>query len=410
MKKIVMLLLIALCSSPVVMAQSFDDLYYVPKKEEPQKKKVESRKENRDRTSVSSGIPVVVKDRNGKVRNADEYNRRYDASDNNFEVKNDTLYVEEQENADRGRWVNGFNGSADDYEYAQRIIRFRNPRFAVSISSPYYWDIVYGVNSWDWNVYTDDYYAYAFPTFSNRLWWDWRYGSYGSLGIGFGWNYPFYNGYYGGSFYGSAWGNGYYGGGYWGGGYYGGSYWGSGYWGNNHWGHGSYANNNVYYNNRSSRYGNSYSRPSSRSYESYRGGSYSGSSRVVGTRSEGYSTSRRVTEYVRPSSTRSSGSEWDNSRRTTYTRPSSTRYSSESESRRTSSNNYNREPVVRSGTYNRGSSSSSNTYNSGGSTSRRTTYENSTPSRQTYTPSSRSSESYRSSGNSGGGGASRSRR
>ena len=67
-----------------------------------------------------------------------------------------------------------------------RIVRFRNPRYAVSISSPYYWDIVYGLNSWDWNVYTDGMYAYAFPTFSNRLWWDWRYNSYGWGG------YPYY--------------------------------------------------------------------------------------------------------------------------------------------------------------------------------------------------------------------------
>ena len=44
-----------------------------------------------------------------------------------------------------GEWVTGeFNGTTDDYEYAERIIRFRNPRFAISISSPLYWDVVYG--------------------------------------------------------------------------------------------------------------------------------------------------------------------------------------------------------------------------------------------------------------------------
>mgnify|MGYP001423127249 CR=1 FL=1 len=57
---------------------------------------------------------------------------------------------------------NGFDGSEDDYEYAMRIVRFRNPRFAIPISSPLYWDVVYGVNSWDWNVYDDGFYAYAF--------------------------------------------------------------------------------------------------------------------------------------------------------------------------------------------------------------------------------------------------------
>ena len=68
-------------------------------------------------------------------------------------MEDDTLYVKEKAVSDpEGEWVNGFNGSQDDYEYAERIIRFRNPRFAVSISSPLYWDIVYGTNSWDWNI------------------------------------------------------------------------------------------------------------------------------------------------------------------------------------------------------------------------------------------------------------------
>lgn len=70
--------------------------------------------------------------------------------------------------------MNGFDGSEDDYEYATRIIRFRNPRYAISISSPLYWDVVYGLNSWDWNVYTDGLYAYAFPTFPT---------AYGGIGV-----------------------------------------------------------------------------------------------------------------------------------------------------------------------------------------------------------------------------------
>ena len=101
-------------------------------------------------------------------------------------MENDTLYIKEKAQPDlEGEWVTGeFDGSQEDYEYAERIIRFRNPRFAISISSPLYWDVVYGPNSWNWNVYTDGMYAYAFPTFSNPLWWDWRYNSYG-----WGWNY-----------------------------------------------------------------------------------------------------------------------------------------------------------------------------------------------------------------------------
>lgn len=188
MKKIVLLSLFALCLPLLVMAQSNnDDLYFVPSKEKKQEAKKTPVKKEPEKKVVttniytSPGTTVVVQDRKGNkrdMRDVDEYNRRYDAKDNEFAMEDDTLYVKEKAVSDpEGEWVNGFNGSQDDYEYAERIIRFRNPRFAVSISSPLYWDIVYGTNSWDWNVYTDGFYAYAFPTFTNRLWWDWRYNS-----------------------------------------------------------------------------------------------------------------------------------------------------------------------------------------------------------------------------------------
>ena len=194
MKKIVFLSLFALCLPWMVSAQSIDDdLYYIPskdKKEKKQEKKVTSSapteeivvKSNAPTTVYTSpgNTTVVVQDRKGNTRDVDEYNRRYDSRENDFVMEDDTLYIKEKAVPDPdGEWVNGFDGSEDDYEYAMRIVRFRNPRYAVSISSPYYWDIVYGLNSWDWNVYTDGMYAYAFPTFSNRLWWDWRYNSYG---------------------------------------------------------------------------------------------------------------------------------------------------------------------------------------------------------------------------------------
>ncbi len=197
MKKIVFLSLFALCLPWTLVAQSIDDdLYYTPSKNKEEKKE-EVKQEKKvaapvEEIVVKSNVPttvysspgsttVVVKDRKGNTRDVDEYNRRYDSRDNDFVMENDTLYINEKEDDGLdGEWVNGeFEGSQDDYEYATRIIRFRNPRYAISISSPLYWDVVYGLNSWDWNVYTDGLYAYAFPTFTNRLWWDWRYNSYG---------------------------------------------------------------------------------------------------------------------------------------------------------------------------------------------------------------------------------------
>ncbi len=162
MKKIVYFLLFALCLPIGIFAQSVDDdLYFVPSKDKQEKKETPVKKEPKKQVTTniytSPGTTVVVQDRKGRTRDVDEYNRRYDARENEFVMDNDTLYIKEKSNPDLdGEWVTGeFNGTTDDYEYAERIIRFRNPRFAISISSPLYWDVVYGPNSWDWNVYTD---------------------------------------------------------------------------------------------------------------------------------------------------------------------------------------------------------------------------------------------------------------
>lgn len=174
-------------------------------------KVVVPQKQNTTTVYAAPGSTVVVKDVKGKVRDVDEYNRRYTSRDNNFSMENDTLYIEEKPLNERGEWVNGFEGSQDDYEYAMRIVRFRNPRYAIPVSSPLYWDVVYGLPSWDWNVYDDGLYAYVFPTYTNRLWWDWRWNyPYGaSWGFSWGWSSPWY--------YNSWYYPGYWGGGYWGG-------------------------------------------------------------------------------------------------------------------------------------------------------------------------------------------------
>ncbi|MEG1563520.1 MAG: hypothetical protein RR365_07305, partial [Bacteroides sp.] len=363
----------------------------------------------------------------GKTRDVDEYNRRYDARNNDFEMEDDTLYIKEKDQPDlEGEWSNGeFNGSRDDYEYAERIIRFRNPRYAISISSPLYWDVVYGMNSWDWNVYSDGLYAYAFPTFTNRLWWDWRFNSYGGgWGLGFGSSYYGWGGYPG--FY-AGWGG-------WGGSwgcyhhpsYYPGYYPG---WGGSSWG----SSNRTYTNRRSyggDRYtGTSVRRSSSSSSDRYsqvrRGSSVSsdrrsemgGTRRVVGTRS----SSERIGMGTRTDAS--------STRRNTYTRPSSTRggYDAERVNSVRSSRGMDysgSRPSVESSSrtsssYSRGSSTSPVRSSSVESTRR--SYDNSSSSRS-YSPrssssSSRSSSSYsgsssssRSSSGSGGGSSRSSRR
>ena len=174
MKKIVFVSLMSFVLLPWdIGAQNVvDDLYFVPSKKENVKEEKQEQKvvpveeivvESNTPTTVyasSGNTTVVIKDRKGNMRDVDEYNRRYDSDDYEFSAQNDTLYIEEKPaDALDGEWIGGFEGSQDDYEYATRIIRFRNPRYAISISSPFYYDVIYGLNSWDWNVYTDGLYA-----------------------------------------------------------------------------------------------------------------------------------------------------------------------------------------------------------------------------------------------------------
>ena len=375
----------------LAMAQSNDDLYFIPKKD----KKVEKKEKvgivpktvmNETVNELPAGTTFVVKDVKGRVRDVDEYNRRYTSKDNTFSYQNDTLMVTEKPYGERGEWVDGFDGSESDYEYAMRLVRFKNPRYMIPISSPMYFEVVNGaLCSWDWNVYDDGLYAYVFPTFSNRLWSDWRFSAgFGpTFGFSIGWASPWYNSWYSpwyGGYWGGYWG-GYYGSywhGYWDG-YYGGGYWGSRYphygWG------GSYYGPRYNYNNRRGEYAGSSHR--NRFTSSSARGEYASNRHVreIGDRrgrtggrvvrsSDGLNRSSREVGgrsrggvYTRP--THSS----DRSNRV-YTRPSSTRRNSTSErfnsesSRRSNSYNYS------SGSSSRRSSGSSGTFRSGGGSSR----------------------------------------
>lgn len=432
MNKIVWLSLMALCLPLVGSAQNNDDLYFTPKKKDhtaTEKRENAGMTNNSSSVYVNPGTTIVIKDVKGNERDVDEYNRRYTSYDNDFEMEGDTLVIKEKQYADRGEWVNGFDGTEDEYEYAMRLIRFRNPRFAVPVSSPLYWDIVYGSGAWDWNVYDDGFYAYAFPTFSNNLWFDWRFGNFG---MSWGINYPYY-----------SWG-----------GYYPG-YWGSSwYWGHHHHHHGWYDpwygggswGRPYYYDNRPVRYtqsrpsgssvrptlntrpgsndyrpGSGASRPSTGhvvnsrptgssvrpgsvntsgvgSRPGYASGGVSsrpsgsagttrpttsgttgvGSSRPVYSRPSGEVTTRPSTSYSRPSSTRSSGynnnrpSGGSYGRESGTTRPSGTSGTYRNSERSNYSNsNSSRSSSSRSsvGSYSGGSRSSGGSYSGGGGSS-----------------------------------------
>lgn len=207
MKKLMMMSFLLVILSQMTMAQSFDDdLYFVPKKEkksvpvEDVKRTTEPREVVLEGKSFTVYTPVEL-DASGMEVNVDEYNRRYTTQSG--EPENYVEEYPEEKRSEEGEWVNGFEGSTEDYELATRIIRFRSPRVAVPVSSPFYWDIVYTWTMSDWNVYTDGLYAYAFPTRSNPFWWDWHYDpwrwhygwnwnigwSAGGFGFHFGWGW-----------------------------------------------------------------------------------------------------------------------------------------------------------------------------------------------------------------------------
>ena len=417
MKKIVFLSLVALCLPWGLMAQGVvDDLYYVPSKKEKAKPKKDTRETvvvtDADQVVVKSNSPqsvrataggttVVVRDTDGRTMDVDAYNRRYDASDYDFTAQGDSLYIDQQEDDGLdGEWVGGFDGSQDDYEYATRIIRFRNPRYAIPVSSPLYFDVVYGLNTWDWNVYYDGLYAYAFPTFTNRLWWDWRFNSVGW------WGYPYYGWGWSWSSWYDPW-------------FYGGWAWHHPHW-HHPWHHGpgwgapsrpwgTYSHRRLY----GSRGAAVPGRPASvinggnslRGNSVRRTGTSGTSRRVVGTRT---GVSRRNTS----AGTRGTGVR-STTRRTggTYTRPTGT-------------SSVNRTGTARRTGTTYGTDSRTRSYNRGSSTSTRRTYDmntrsnNSSRNRSYSTPqrssSSRSSfstgggGSFRSSGGARGGGGSRS--
>lgn len=153
-------------------------------------------------------------------------------------VTSDSTYTlkASKDSTDEGYYLNGFKGSQNDYEYAERIRKFHNPKFTIFIGDPNYNDI-YFLNNWDWNVYVDGSYAYVTPTWTNPYWfdymyrpysygsWYWRNNFFGSYYGGWGgWPYYGYGNYYGYSPFGwnYGWDYGYYGyGGYPYGGYYG---------------------------------------------------------------------------------------------------------------------------------------------------------------------------------------------
>ncbi len=376
-----------------VVAQSYvweDDIYYSPSDENPIVK--QKREEKAKQTAEEIVDPATVSaDDSGTFASTfdvDAYNRRYPrvsqqestvTSDSLLRVVHDTVYIEVAEPIEEGYYLNGFNGTATDYEYATRIRRFHNPKFVVSVGDPAYTDI-YFLDSNDWNVYIEGNYAWVTPTWTNDWYWNYMWAPYSYTSLSWRWGYWGWNSWHYDPWYG-GWGYPYYG-------YYPYHY-------HHHHHHGwhrpSFADYNP--NGRPTRPGGNYVSGGS---NGNRPGNVSrpqgSSSRVVGAHSS--SGSRVSSGHV--SGTRQQGNNSSVSRQSGY--------SDSRTSRSTTTINRSSQQSSSSGSsYNRGSSNSSRSnrnssgYSSGSSSSGRgSSYNNSSSSRNNGSyNSSRSSSSSR---------------
>ncbi len=256
MKRFILLAHLFCFSMLVGFAQSgaiIDDIYVSPN----DASMVNAAKQARRQRASENAQSVVYRNGAKEIVFIDQNGKRTTAISDTVYVITDSIDAEEQYE-EEGYYLNGFNGSQSDLEYAERIRRFHNPRFTITIADPGYNDIYFLDNSY-WNVYVDGMYATITPTWTNPYWWNYQYSSFGynswawrynwgnpwhyGMGGYYGWNSPFYGGYYG--MY-DPWYSGYYGwGGYYGwdypyyGGYYG---WGYPYYGD---GYGSATSNQV---------------------------------------------------------------------------------------------------------------------------------------------------------------------
>ncbi len=200
------LFLLSLAALPFInISAQDDDLYFTPDMngvvEEVQANKPSTGRVD-DSVYENSKYSVY----NTNARDEDEYNRRYNFS-GGYQTEGGSDYSLDYESNDTVFNTDTIYDDTDDYAYSRRILRFHSPRVAVALSSPYYWDLVYG-----YGVYDYLYDAYYDPFFYSWGWgygWSWGPWScwYGGL---WGWHHPYHWSYWG-------WGPGWRHHGYWGG-------------------------------------------------------------------------------------------------------------------------------------------------------------------------------------------------
>ena len=187
MKKLVFVSLIMACLPFCAMAQTNDDLYFIPKKKTEKKvtagtpAKVVVETDKAPTTVYASPVStVVVKDVAGNVRDVDEYNRRASYVEQLDSAGNDVITFSPE--------LGAYPDSAiqADYEYTRRMTRFDdydwvdayNEGYRDGYTSTWGWYDPWYYNSW---YYSGWYGGWHYP---------WRYGWYS------GWYDPWYRPYW----------------------------------------------------------------------------------------------------------------------------------------------------------------------------------------------------------------------
>ena len=201
-KKLTLALTLAFAASIAMQAQD-DDLYFTPSKKKSTPAVVTSSQRYQPIDTEAARPSVEVY--NNSSRTDDDYNRRYSNYAGSWQTgggaTTDTLTTDsllsEVVPIENGYDV---NDPENDFTYSRRILRFHSPRFGYALSSPFYWDLVYGYGIYD--------YLYD-PFFYDPFYWDygwgygWSWGPWNSwYGPLWGWSHPYHWDYWG---YGPTW-------------------------------------------------------------------------------------------------------------------------------------------------------------------------------------------------------------
>ena len=200
-KKLFLMLGLAMFTTLSMWAQADDDMYFVPSKSKRQKLSATVTTVSNSQQIAARPAQVVVYNTNS--RDEDEYNRRNTGYAGSWQTgggesgadslvsRVDTVYVTSDE----------MYNPENDFIYSRRLLRFHSPRFGFALSSPYYWDLVYGYGVYNY-LYDPFYLDFYDPFFWDYGWgygWSWRPWNswYGSFYYGYGWHSPYLYDYWG---------------------------------------------------------------------------------------------------------------------------------------------------------------------------------------------------------------------